>query len=86
MVNIFTATIVSDIIKIILAWRVFTGKHQDYTFSFMCVGHTRCLVDEHFGFILVMLTGFRLHFILYGLYKEITHACRPLDVTLKRDY
>ena len=34
-----------------LAWRVITGKHQDVTLSFMRVGHTRCLVDGHFGLI-----------------------------------
>ena len=34
-----------------LAWRVITGKHQEITLSFMEVGHTRCLVDGHFGLI-----------------------------------
>ena len=34
-----------------LAWRVITGKNQQITLSFMRVGHTRCLVDGHFGLI-----------------------------------
>ena len=34
-----------------LAWRTITGKHQEITLSFMRVGHTRCLVDGHFGLI-----------------------------------
>ena len=34
-----------------LAWRVITGRHKEITFSFMEVGHTRCLVDGHFGLI-----------------------------------
>lgn len=32
-----------------LAWRVIKGKHQEIVLSFMRVGHTRCLVDGHFG-------------------------------------
>jgi len=31
------------------AWRVITGKHTQIHLSFMEVGHTRCLVDGHFG-------------------------------------
>ena len=34
-----------------LAWRVMKNKHQQITLSFMRVGHTRCLVDGHFGLI-----------------------------------
>ena len=34
-----------------LAWRTITGKNQEITLSFMRVGHTRCLVDGHFGLI-----------------------------------
>ena len=34
-----------------LAWRIIKGKHQETTLSFMRVGHTRCLVDGHFGLI-----------------------------------
>ena len=34
-----------------LAWRIIKGKHQEITLSFMRVGHTRCLVDGHFGLI-----------------------------------
>ena len=34
-----------------LAWRITTGKHQEITLLFMGVGHTRCLVDGHFGLI-----------------------------------
>ena len=34
-----------------LAWRVIRGKHQEIVLSFMRVGHTRCLVDGHFGLI-----------------------------------
>lgn len=34
-----------------LAWRIITGRHKDITLSFMRVGHTRCLVDGHFGLI-----------------------------------
>ena len=33
------------------AWRVLTGKHTQIHLSFMEVGHTRCLVDGHFGLI-----------------------------------
>ena len=33
------------------AWRVIKRKHNDITLSFMEVGHTRCLVDGHFGII-----------------------------------
>ena len=33
------------------AWRVITGKHAQIHLSFMEVGHTRCLVDGHFGLI-----------------------------------
>ena len=33
------------------AWRVITGKHTQIHLSFMEVGHTRCLVDGHFGLI-----------------------------------
>ena len=34
-----------------LVWRTITGKNKDITISFMRVGHTRCLVDGHFGLI-----------------------------------
>ena len=34
-----------------LAWRIITGKHKAMYLSFMEVGHTRCLVDGHFGLI-----------------------------------
>ena len=34
-----------------LAWRVLKQKHNNITLSFMRVGHTRCLVDGHFGLI-----------------------------------
>ena len=34
-----------------LAWRIITGKHKQLFLSFMEVGHTRCLVDGHFGLI-----------------------------------
>ena len=34
-----------------LAWRIIKGKHKKITLSFMRVGHTRCLVDGHFGLI-----------------------------------
>ena len=33
------------------AWRVITGRHTQIHLSFMEVGHTRCLVDGHFGLI-----------------------------------
>jgi len=33
------------------AWQVITGKHTQIHLSFMEVGHTRCLVDGHFGLI-----------------------------------
>ena len=33
------------------AWRALTGKHTQIHLSFMEVGHTRCLVDGHFGLI-----------------------------------
>jgi len=33
------------------AWRVITGKHTQIHLSFIEVGHTRCLVDGHFGLI-----------------------------------
>jgi hypothetical protein len=33
------------------AWRIITGKHDQLYLSFMEVGHTRCLVDGHFGLI-----------------------------------
>ena len=33
------------------AWRTITGKNEEITVSFMHVGHTRCLVDGHFGLI-----------------------------------
>ena len=33
------------------AWRIITGKHEQLCISFMEVGHTRCLVDGHFGLI-----------------------------------
>ena len=32
-----------------LVWHVIKGKHKEITLSFMRVGHTRCLVDGHFG-------------------------------------
>lgn len=34
-----------------LAWRIITEKNQEITLSFRRVGHTRCLVDGHFGLI-----------------------------------
>ena len=33
------------------AWWVLTGKHTQIYFIFYGVGHTRCLVDGHFGLI-----------------------------------
>lgn len=33
------------------AWRIITGQHKQLSLSFMEVGHTRCLVDGHFGLI-----------------------------------
>ena len=42
-----------------LVWRVITGKHKQYLLLFMEVGHTRRLVDGHFGLIKKMS--------LYGL-------------------
>ena len=34
-----------------LSWHVITGKNREINLSFMEVGHTRCLVDGHFGLI-----------------------------------
>ena len=34
-----------------LMWRVLTGRNKKITLSFMCVGHTRCMVDGDLGLI-----------------------------------
>lgn len=34
-----------------LLWRVMTGKNKKIVLPFMCVGHTRCIVDGNFGLI-----------------------------------
>ena len=34
-----------------LLWKILTGKHKKITLSFMCVGHTCCMVDGNFGLI-----------------------------------
>lgn len=34
-----------------LMWRVLTGGNKTITLSFMCVGHTLCMVDGNFGLV-----------------------------------
>ena len=53
-----------------LAWRVICGLHESMSLSFMIVGHTRCLVDGHFG---LLKRRYRQHDI-YTLPQLVTVA------------